>query len=125
MTSTDTIEPAKSRRTIVKAAAWSVPVIAAAVGAPSAAASPGTVDVGAFRIDTTCTAEAEGLFGFRVTTGAGKPLPVGTLILLESESWGAASYRFEMTHVSASQLPGRGHSGDIEALLIVNLPLPA
>ncbi|WP_435743082.1 hypothetical protein [Microbacterium sp. PMB16] len=67
-----------SRRTVVKGAAWSVPVIAAAVATPLAAAS--TVDVGAFSVDGTCG--VLGLLGpgFLITAGPTTPLPVGTTI---------------------------------------------
>jgi hypothetical protein len=72
-----------SRRTIVKGAAWSVPVIAAAVATPLAAAS-GDVEVGAFSVDGTCGTLGLGLLatGVTITAGATAPLPVGTVITL-------------------------------------------
>lgn len=67
-----------SRRTIVKGAAWSVPVIAAAVATPLAAAST-DLDVGAYTLAGTCG--VLGLLGpgFTLTAGTA-PLPVGTAV---------------------------------------------
>ncbi|QNA91220.1 MULTISPECIES: hypothetical protein [unclassified Microbacterium] len=69
-----------SRRTIVKGAAWSVPIIAAAVATPLAAAST-DVEVGAFALRGTCG--TLGLLGpgFTLTAGTA-PLPVGTTLLI-------------------------------------------
>ncbi|MDQ0726299.1 hypothetical protein [Microbacterium sp. W4I20] len=69
-----------SRRTVVKGAAWSVPVIAAAVATPLAAAS--TVDLGAFALNGSCG--TLGLLGpgFTLTAGPTEPLPVGTTITI-------------------------------------------
>jgi hypothetical protein len=74
-----------SRRTIVKSAAWSVPVIALAVSTPLAAASPTDIEVGAFRIDGTCGALGLGLLatGFSLTAGSAA-LPVGTGVTITS-----------------------------------------
>lgn len=70
--------PGLSRRTVVKGAAWSVPVIAAAVATPLAAAS--LADVGAFALAGTCG--TLGLLGpgFTLTADATTPLPVGTTV---------------------------------------------
>ncbi|MDF2560125.1 MAG: hypothetical protein K0R99_1571 [Microbacterium sp.] len=67
-----------SRRTLVKGAAWSVPIIAAAVATPLAAAS--VVDVGAFALRGTCG--VLGLLGpgFTLQAGPTAPLPVGTTV---------------------------------------------
>ena len=70
-----------SRRTVVKGAAWSVPVIAAAVATPLAAAS-GTVDVGAFALNGTCGVLGVLGPGFTITAGPTTPLPVGTTITI-------------------------------------------
>lgn len=69
-----------SRRTVVKGAAWSVPVIAAAVATPLAAAS--AVDVGAFTTAGSCG--VAGLIGpgFTLTASATAPLPVGTAVTI-------------------------------------------
>lgn len=69
-----------SRRTVVKGAAWSVPVIAAAVATPLAAAS--VVDVGAFTTSGTCG--VLGLIGpgFTLTASATAPLPIGTTVTI-------------------------------------------
>ena len=69
-----------TRRTVVKGAAWSVPVIAAAVATPLAAAS--TVDVGAFALDGSCGVLGVLGPGFTLTAGPTTPLPVGTSILI-------------------------------------------
>ncbi|MGV2902599.1 hypothetical protein ACNPM4_13045 [Microbacterium sp. AGC62] len=68
-----------SRRTIVKGAAWSVPVIAAAVATPLAAAS-GDVEVGAFSVDGDCGTLGLLFPGFEITAGPSVPLPAGTVI---------------------------------------------
>lgn len=67
-----------TRRTLVKGAAWSVPIIAAAVATPLAAAS--FTDVGAFALRGTCG--VLGLLGpgFTLQAGPTAPLPVGTTI---------------------------------------------
>lgn len=69
-----------SRRTVVKGAAWSVPVIAAAVATPLAAAS--TVDVGAFALNGSCG--TLGLLGpgFTLTAGPTEAIPAGTTVLV-------------------------------------------
>ena len=68
-----------SRRTVVKGAAWSVPVIAAAVATPLAAASE--VDLGAFSTSGDCG--VLGLIGPGFTLTAGpEPLPIGTTITI-------------------------------------------
>lgn len=65
-----------SRRTVMKGAAWSVPVIAAAVATPMAAASG---DAGAFQLNGTCG--VLGVLGPGFTLAAGAvALPVGTII---------------------------------------------
>jgi len=68
-----------SRRTIVKGAAWSVPVIAAAVATPLAAAS-GDIEVGAFALNGTCGVLGVVGPGFTLTAGPTTPLPVGTTV---------------------------------------------
>ncbi|WEK62319.1 MAG: hypothetical protein P0Y60_06070 [Candidatus Microbacterium colombiense] len=66
-----------SRRTVVKGAAWSIPVIAAAVATPLAAAS--NVDVGAFALQGTCGILGVLGPGFTLEAGA-VPIPAGTTI---------------------------------------------
>lgn len=70
-----------TRRTVVKGAAWSVPVIAAAVATPLAAAS-GTIDVGAFALNGSCGTLGVLGPGFTITAGPTTPLPVGTTIVI-------------------------------------------
>ncbi|GAB3634000.1 hypothetical protein GCM10027421_33530 [Microbacterium shaanxiense] len=69
-----------SRRTVMKGAAWSVPVIAAAVATPLAAAS--VIDAGAFALRGSC-----GILdllgpGFTLEAGPTTPLPVGTTVTI-------------------------------------------
>lgn len=76
----DTTSPTRSvsRRTLVKGAAWSVPVIAVAAATPFAAASTAT-NVGNFALNGSCG--TLGLLGpgFTLTAGSA-PLPVGTIV---------------------------------------------
>lgn len=68
-----------TRRRVTKGAAWSLPVIAAAIAAPAASAS--VTDVGAYHIDGTCG--VLGLIGPGFTLTAGPTdLPVGTTITI-------------------------------------------
>lgn len=71
------------RRTIVRGAAWSIPVIAAAVASPAALASTNVVD--GFRVDGTCGLLGTLGPGFTVAAGSA-PIPVGTQIVLQSTS---------------------------------------
>lgn len=76
-----------SRRTVVKGAAWSLPAIALAVGAPAAAASV-IVNVGDFSVDGDCGLLGVGVVGsgFTVTAGPSEALPVGTIITVASSA---------------------------------------
>ena len=76
----DTTQPTRglSRRTLVKGAAWSVPVIAVAAATPLAAASTAT-NVGNFALNGTCGVLGVLGPGFTLTAGSA-PLPVGTII---------------------------------------------
>ncbi|MBF4572902.1 hypothetical protein ITJ64_10275 [Herbiconiux sp. VKM Ac-1786] len=73
-------EKGLDRRTVMKGAAWSVPVIALAVATPAHAAS--IVDVGAFALRGTCG--TLGLLGpgFTLQAGPTTPLPVGTTVTI-------------------------------------------
>lgn len=75
---TSTSSRSLSRRTLVKGAAWSVPVIAVAAATPLAAASTAT-NVGDFALNGTCGVLGVLGPGFTLTAGAA-PLPVGTII---------------------------------------------
>lgn len=84
----DSMAPAGiSRRSVAKAAAWSVPVLALAVATPLASASTTDINVGDFRIDGTCGASGAGKIGtgFDVTAGA-VDLPIGTVIKIQRTS---------------------------------------
>lgn len=80
MTEENTNSKGFSRRTVVKGAAWSVPVIAAAVATPLAAAS--VTDVGAFSVDGDCGTLGLLFPGFEITAGPSAPLPAGTVITI-------------------------------------------
>ncbi|MCJ1674713.1 hypothetical protein MT355_15750 [Rathayibacter sp. VKM Ac-2929] len=68
-----------SRRAVTTAAAWTVPVVAVAVGTPAAAASG--LDVGAFVLNGTCGSPGILGPGFTLTAGSAD-LPVGTTITI-------------------------------------------
>lgn len=73
-------EKTTNRRTIIRGAAWSVPVVAVAMAAPAAAASP--IDVGAYAINGRCG--ALGLLGpgFELAASPTAALPIGTTITI-------------------------------------------
>ncbi|NRG40731.1 hypothetical protein HRK28_07315 [Rathayibacter sp. VKM Ac-2835] len=82
MTDTDSAPVTASRglsRRSVTAAAWTVPVVAVAVGTPAAAASAG--DVGAFVLAGRCAVPGIRGPGFTLTAGSGD-LPAGTRIVI-------------------------------------------
>jgi hypothetical protein len=73
------------RRSVVRGAAWSLPVIALAIATPAAAAS--NVDYGAFALNGSCgTLGLQGP-GFTLTA-ASVPLPVGTSVLISGTGVG-------------------------------------
>ncbi|WP_424936250.1 MULTISPECIES: hypothetical protein [Bacteria] len=73
-----------SRRTLVKGAAWSLPVIAVASAAPMAAAStPGGGVVEGFSVDGSCGLLGALGPGFTVKAGT-TPIPVGTTIRIHT-----------------------------------------
>jgi hypothetical protein len=67
------------RRTVMKGAAWSIPVIALAVATPAYAAS--IVDVGAFTLRGTCSPPSTSGSGFWLTSAI-QPLPAGTTVTI-------------------------------------------
>ncbi|WP_291048159.1 hypothetical protein [Herbiconiux sp.] len=69
-----------ARRTVMKGAAWSLPVIALAVATPLAAASD--VQLGAFHLDGSCGTLGVLGPGFTLTAGPSAPLPVGTSVII-------------------------------------------
>lgn len=82
LTDTDSAPFAASRdlsRRSVTAAAWTVPVVALAVGTPAAAASDG--DVGAFVLTGRCALPGVRGPGFTLTAGSGE-LAVGTRVII-------------------------------------------
>lgn len=72
-----------SRRTVVKGAAWSVPVIAVAAAAPAAAASE-TTEVSNFSINGDCGVLGVLGPGFDLTADASTPIPAGTVITVSA-----------------------------------------
>jgi hypothetical protein len=68
-----------SRRSVLRAGAWSVPVVALAVASPAAAAS--VVDVGAYSLNGSCGALGVLGPGFLLTAGPSEPLPAGTVVV--------------------------------------------
>ena len=67
------------RRTLLRGAAWSVPVVALAVATPAAAASD--IDLGAYSLAGTCGVLGVQGPGFLLTAGPGG-IPVGTTIIV-------------------------------------------
>lgn len=86
------------RRTVIKTAAWSVPVIAAAVATPFASASVAPAAVNGLRVDGSCG--LLGVLGPGFTVKAGStPIPAGTVITIKSSG---------LLSVSAISLSGQG-----------------
>ncbi|WP_440708374.1 hypothetical protein [Herbiconiux sp. YIM B11900] len=73
-------ESGVARRTVMKGAAWSLPVIALAVSTPLAAASD--IQVGAFSLNGACGILGVIAPGFTLTAAADAPLPVGTTVII-------------------------------------------
>jgi len=69
-----------TRRAVVKGAAWSVPVIAAAVAAPAASAS--TSELGALALNGSCGVLGVIGPGFTLTASATAPIPAGTVVTI-------------------------------------------
>lgn len=80
MTAESHVTPSPTRRTLMKGAAWSIPVIAAAVATPLAASS--TIDVGAFALRGTCGIVGFLGPGFTLQAGPTAALPVGTTVIV-------------------------------------------
>ncbi|WP_309631134.1 hypothetical protein [Nocardioides zeae] len=70
-----------SRRSVTRAAAWSVPAVAVVAAAPAFAAS-GTTDVGAFVLQGSCGATGVLGPGFTLQASGTAPLPVGTTVAI-------------------------------------------
>lgn len=105
------------RRTVITGAAWSVPVIAAAIGTPLAAASGS--DAGDFILDGSCG--SLGILGPGFTLTAGMvPLPVGTIITVSGSGVGDVG-AFTVTGGAASVVVVSPTSRRI----ILTAPLPA
>jgi hypothetical protein len=69
-----------SRRSVLRAGAWSIPVVALAVASPAAAAS--VVDVGAYALQGSCGTLGVTGPGFGLTASPTAPLPVGTTVVI-------------------------------------------
>ncbi len=105
-----------SRRTIVKGAAWSVPVIAAAVATPLAAASG---DAGDFQLDGTCGALGLLGVGFDLTAGA-VDLPTGTTVTVTTS--GIANLGLLTATGGLADVTLLGATGNV---ITLTAPLPA
>lgn len=104
-----------SRRTIVKGAAWSVPVIAAAIAAPAAAASTDMIDVGRYLILGACPLKPGHAPVLSIVPGPTTGLPVGTTILLTL----AGSVTFNSFGASGG---GTGFTWTSPSSVLVDLP---
>lgn len=69
-----------TRRSVTRAAAWSVPAVAVVTAAPAFAAS--IVDVGAFALRGSCGILGVLGPGFTLQAGPSEPLPVGTTVTI-------------------------------------------
>ncbi|WZH51057.1 MAG: hypothetical protein PIR53_13655 [Nocardioides alkalitolerans] len=69
-----------SRRSVTRAAAWSVPAVAVVAAAPAFAAS-GTTDIGAFTLNGSCGTLGVLGPGFTLTAGPAA-VPAGTTVLV-------------------------------------------
>jgi hypothetical protein len=76
------------RRTVITGAAWSLPVIALAVATPTAAASGGGIDLGAFTIVGDCGDPAVSGVQFVLTASSTAPLPEGTAVRVSTNNPG-------------------------------------
>lgn len=93
--------PVAGRRTLLAAAAWSVPVVAASIAAPLAAATT-TQSAGGLVVSMTTRTSSPGIRAdFSITPeSAALPVPAGTLLLVEltqvhSRSWSVVSSQFD------------------------------
>lgn len=103
------------RRALVQAAAWSIPVVAATVATPLAAATPGQ-PAGNFSVSVTASRpnpnRPSWVAVFTVTPEPGVILPPGTVLVLEaiqvhSRSWFVISSQFD--YVSTVVQDGNGN----------------
>ncbi|GEM_PF-6279384 len=90
-----------ARRSIVRGAAWSVPVVATAIAAPLAAASIN--DIGHFEFFGLCGDEAQGVHpGFQLTADPRKALPAGLTLIFHMTD-GRAVLPLDVTNGHTSQ----------------------
>lgn len=113
------------RRSLTKAAAWSVPVIVVATAAPAHAQGSGDpepedVNVGAYKLTGTCGILGVVPPGFNLTAGPTEALPVGTTVLVTA-SGVANSGVFTLTPNIGSVVVLSGTS----RLITLTSPLPA
>ena len=81
MSSADITASGKSRRALVKTAAWSIPAIAAAIAAPAASASS---DGSRYSVTATCGTAGNPGPSFILTAGSMDPLPVGSVFYIDA-----------------------------------------
>ncbi|NQX35871.1 hypothetical protein [Herbiconiux sp. VKM Ac-2851] len=115
---TDPKDTALARRTVLRAAAWSAPVVALGVATPLAAAS--TIDVGAYRVTDSCSVPGSGRPGFLLTAGPIASLPERTTITVSVTG---------VTTIGELTVTGVGAIvNDVSAtsrLIVLTSPLPA
>lgn len=85
--------PGKIRRSVVTAAAWSVPVTSA---------SPSEIELGAFGVDASCVPNCWSYYIFTLRASPERPLPIGTVITLTSENWGLARGGYEPGYLNVA-----------------------
>ncbi|MFB7843208.1 hypothetical protein [Microbacterium sp. NPDC056052] len=104
------------RRTVLKGAAWSVPVVAAAAATPFAAAST----INGFSVDGNCGLLGALGAGFTVTAGS-SPIPAGTQITIHS----TALVSLNLISLSGQGLAQVSLLGPNDAVITLTSPIPA
>ncbi|SDY80728.1 hypothetical protein [Herbiconiux ginsengi] len=99
-TTTNRSSRSLDRRTLLRGAAWSVPVVALAVATPAAAASD--IEVGAYQVVGTCGIQGVQGPGFLLTASSSAALPVGTTVMIVASGVANAGV-FSVTGGTASQ----------------------
>lgn len=113
------VRAAHSRRTLLRAGAWTVPVVTVAAAAPAFASSP--EDVGAFTLTGVC--DMAGFDGAGVVlTGGPSPLPLNTqIVIVGSGTSTIGTWSFPLGTTGATILK----VGPLEWLVTLTSPLAA
>lgn len=93
-----------SRRSVVKASAWSTPIVALSVAVPVLAVSGDKIDVGAYTINATCTKDDLRGFAISLRPSANSTLPIGTTILVTSDNWAGTRPVWFPTYIDYSEV---------------------